>query len=102
MHKNNEYWFVIQRQNNLCKKEKTDYLVYHLNKVYNALPQFIKTVFDRLFNHSDIQLKFFKQQFEPEVKEKERRSWYQKHSWSARLPDRENNGRPWRQTYRRW
>jgi len=56
-------------------KEKTDYLVYHLNKVYNALPQFIKTVVDRLFNHSDIQLKFFKQQFDPEVKEKERRSF---------------------------
>ena len=37
--------------------------VKKLNKVYNILPQFIKTVVDRLFNHSDIQLKFFKQQF---------------------------------------
>ena len=56
-------------------KEKTDYLVYHLNKVYNILPQFIKTVIDRLFNHSDIQLKFFKQQFDLEAKEKERRNF---------------------------
>lgn len=28
-----------------------------------------------VFNHNDIQLKFFKQQFDPEVKEKERRNF---------------------------
>lgn len=49
-------------------KEKTDYLINHLNKVFQKLPEFIKTIVDHLFNHSSLDLKYFKQQYDPEVK----------------------------------
>ena len=49
-------------------KEKTDYLINQLNKVFQKLPEFIKTIIDRLFNHSSLDLKYFKQQYDPEVK----------------------------------
>lgn len=52
-------------------KEKTDYLINHLNKVFQKLPEFIKTIIDHLFNHSGLGLKYFKQQYDPEVKRKE-------------------------------
>ena len=52
-------------------KEKTDYLIYHLNKVLKKLPEFIQNIVDRLFNYSGLDLKFFKQQYDPEVKRKE-------------------------------
>ena len=52
-------------------KEKTDYLISHLNKVFQKLPEFIKTIVDHLFNHSGLGLKYFKQQYDPEVKRKE-------------------------------
>ncbi len=52
-------------------KEKTDYLIEHLNKVFQKLPEFIKTIVDHLFNHSGLGLKYFKQQYDPEVKRKE-------------------------------
>ena len=31
-------------------KEKTDYLIYHLNKVLKKLPEFIQSIVERLFN----------------------------------------------------
>lgn len=34
----------------------------------DSLPEFIKTIVDRLFNHSSLDLKYFKQQYDPEVK----------------------------------
>ena len=49
-------------------KEKTDYLINHLNKVFQKLPEFIKTIVDHLFNHSGLDLKYFKQQYDSEVK----------------------------------
>ena len=49
-------------------KEKTDYLIYHLNKVLKKLPEFIQNIVERLFNHSSLDLKYFKQQYDPEVK----------------------------------
>ena len=49
-------------------KEKTDYLINHLNKVFQKLPEFIKTIVDCLFNHNSLDLKYFKQQYNPEVK----------------------------------
>ena len=49
-------------------KEKTDYLINQLNKVFQKLPEFIKTIVDHLFNHSSLDLKYFKQQYDPEVK----------------------------------
>lgn len=52
-------------------KEKSDYLVYYLNKILKQLPQFIQDLIQRLFNYNDINLKFFKQQYDPEVKEQE-------------------------------
>ena len=52
-------------------KEKTDYLIYHLNKVLKKLPEFIQNIVDRLFNHSGLDIKYFKQQYDPEVKRKE-------------------------------
>ena len=51
--------------------EKNNYLIYHLNKVFQKLPEFIKTIVDHLFNHSGLDLKYFKQQYDPEVKRKE-------------------------------
>ena len=42
-----------------------------LNKVFQKLPEFIKTIVDHLFNHSGLDLKYFKQQYDPEVKRKE-------------------------------
>lgn len=52
-------------------KEKNDYLIYHLNKIIKKLPEFIQNIIDRLFNQRNIDLKYFKQQYDPEVKEKE-------------------------------
>ena len=52
-------------------KEKADYLINQLNKVFQKLPEFIKTIVDHLFNHSSLDLKYFKQQYDPEVKRKE-------------------------------
>ena len=54
-------------------KEKTDYLIYHLNKVLKKLPEFIQNIVERLFNYSGLDLKYFKQQYDPEVKQKEER-----------------------------
>ena len=51
-------------------KEKTDYLIYHLNKVLKKLPEFIQNIVERLFNYSGLDLKYFKQQYDPEVKNK--------------------------------
>ena len=67
----------IQLHNNAVEgmyereQEKTNYLIYHLNKVFQKLPEFIKTIVDHLFNHSGLDLKYFKEQYDPEVKRKE-------------------------------
>lgn len=53
------------------EKEKTNYLIYHLNKVFQKLPEFIKTIIDHLFNHSGLELEYFKKKYDPEVKRKE-------------------------------
>lgn len=46
-------------------KEKTDYLIYHLNKALKKLPEFIQNIVERLFNYSGLDLKYFKQQYDP-------------------------------------
>lgn len=56
---------------NKSLEEKTYYLIYHLNKVLKKLPEFIQNIVERLFNYSGLDLKYFKQQYEPEVKRKE-------------------------------
>ena len=52
-------------------KEKNDYLIYNLNKIIKKLQEFIQNIIDRLFNQCNIDLKHFKQQYDPEVKRKE-------------------------------
>ena len=54
-------------------KEKTDYLIYHLNNVVLKLPEFIKTIVVHLFNHNSLDLKYFKQQYDPEILEKNKK-----------------------------
>lgn len=54
-------------------KEKTDYLTYHLNKIIKKLPEFIQNLIDRLFNYNNINLNYFKQQYNQEVKKKEQK-----------------------------
>lgn len=53
-------------------KEKMDYLIEKLKKVFNKLPNFIKTIVDRVFSPSGMQLKYFKQQYDEDyIKEQE-------------------------------
>lgn len=54
-------------------KEKTDYLIYHLNKIIKKLPEFIQNLVDRLFNYNNINLNYFKQQYDPEMLEEQHR-----------------------------
>lgn len=54
-------------------KERTDYLIYHLNKIIKKLPEFIQNLIDRLFNYNNINLYYFKQQYDPEVKKREQK-----------------------------
>ena len=49
-------------------KEKTDYLIYHLNKILKKLPEFIQNIVERLFNYNGLDLKYFKQQYDTQVK----------------------------------
>lgn len=66
----NQYEEMYKRE-----KEKTNYLIYHLNKVFQKLPEFIKTIVDHLFNHSGLDLEYFKKEYDPEVKRKEERKF---------------------------
>ena len=66
----NQYEGMYKRE-----KEKSDYLIYHLNKVFKKLPEFIKTIVDHLFNYSGLDLKYFKEQYDPEVIKKREKSF---------------------------
>lgn len=61
----NQYEGMYKRE-----KEKTNYLIYHLNKVFKKLPEFIQTIVDKLFNYSGLDLECFKRDYDPEVKKK--------------------------------
>lgn len=63
-------------------KEKTDYLIYHLNKIIKKLPRFIQELIDRLFNYNNINIKFFKQQYDPEVKKREQKEMESRKSFN--------------------
>ena len=52
------------------EKEKTNYLIYHLNKVFKKLHEFIQTIVDKLFNYSGLDLEYFKRDYDSEVKRK--------------------------------
>ena len=61
----NQYEDMYKRE-----KEKTNYLIYHLNKVFKKLPEFIQIIVDKLFNYSGLDLEYFKRDYDPEVKRK--------------------------------
>lgn len=69
-HLTDQYKGMYERE-----KEKTNYLIYHLNKVFQKLPEFIKTIVDHLFNYSGLDLKHFKEQYDPEVIKKKEKSF---------------------------
>jgi len=52
-------------------KDKTNYLIDNLKKVIDKLPTFIKTIIDRLFGEQYINLKYFKQQYDEDYKNKQ-------------------------------
>lgn len=66
----NQYEGMYKRE-----KEKTNYLIYHLNKVFKKLPEFIQTIVDKLFNYSGLDLEYFKRDYDPEVKRKNEKSF---------------------------
>ena len=66
----NQYEGMYKRE-----KEKTNYLIYHLNKVVKKLPEFIQTIVDKLFNYSGLDLEYFKRDYDPEVKRKNEKSF---------------------------
>ena len=57
------------------EKEKTNYLIYHLNKDFQKLPGFIKIIVEHLFNYSGLDLEHFKEQYDREVIRKRKRRW---------------------------
>ena len=69
-HLTDQYKGMYERE-----KEKTNYLIYHLNKVFQKLPEFIKTIVDHLFNYSGLDLKRFKEQYDPGVIRKREKSF---------------------------
>ena len=75
----NQYEGMYKRE-----KEKTNYLIYHLNKVFQKLPEFIKTIVDHLFNHSGLDLEYFKKEYDPEVKRKEERRFNRFHLFNKK------------------
>ena len=44
-----------------------------MNKIINKLPNFIKDIIDKLFTHNNISFQLFKQQYDPEILEKNRK-----------------------------
>lgn len=54
-------------------KERTDYLIEKLKNVFDKLPKLIQEIVNRLFEGPYIDLKFFKQQYDPDEKAKETR-----------------------------
>ena len=69
-HLTDQYKGMYERE-----KEKTNYLIYHLNKVFQKLPEFIKTIVEYLFNYSVLDLKHFKEQYDPEIIRKREKSF---------------------------
>ena len=50
-------------------EEKTNYLVYHLNKVFEKLPEFIQKIVEKLFNNKILSLFSFKHDYDSEERE---------------------------------
>lgn len=64
-----QHYQYEQQYNGL--KEKTDYLIAHLKRILAKLPQLVQDIIERLFIYSNIDIKFFKEQYEPKEKQKE-------------------------------
>lgn len=47
-------------------EEKTNYLIYHLNKVFEKLPEFIQKIVEKSFNNNVLTLFGFKHDYDPE------------------------------------
>ena len=47
-------------------EEKTNYLINHLNKVFEKLPEFIQKIVEKLFNNKVLSLFSFKHNYDPE------------------------------------
>lgn len=47
-------------------EEKTNYLVNHLNKVFEKLPEFIQKIVEKLFNNKVLTLFGYKHDYDPE------------------------------------
>ena len=77
-----------QRYNSL--KEKTDYLIEQLKKVIDKLPKFIKQIVESLFIYKNIDIKYFKQQYDPEYQEKSEKEKNSKFSL-FKTKQKENN-----------
>lgn len=52
-------------------KDKTDYLIDNIKKVIDKVPNFIKTIVNKLFSSQSMNLKFFIQQYDEEYKMKQ-------------------------------
>jgi len=67
---NYETNIYIENLNNKIKiselEEKTNYLVDHLNKVFEKLPKFIQKIVEKLFNNKVLSLFSFKHDYDPE------------------------------------
>ena len=48
-------------------EEKTNYLIYHLNKVFEKLPEFIQKIVSKLFNNKVLSLFSFKHDYDPDI-----------------------------------
>ena len=75
----------LKFENKLCiekyeeLEEKTNYLVDHLNKVFEKLPEFIQKIVDKLFNNKVLSLFSFKRDYDPEER-KANQEFVRKHN----------------------
>lgn len=60
-------------------EEKTNYLIYHLNKVFEKLPEFIQKIVEKLFNNKVLSLFSFKHDYDPEER-KTNQEYIRKHN----------------------
>ncbi len=60
-------------------EEKTNYLIYHLNKVFEKIPEFIQKIVEKLFNNKVLSLFSFKHDYDPEER-KTNQEYIRKHN----------------------
>ncbi len=65
----NQHYLYENWYNDL--KDKTDYLIDNIKKVIDKVPNFIKTIVNKLFGSQSMNLKFFLQQYDEDYKMKQ-------------------------------